>query len=334
MRKPILYISLFLMLQNAFGQVKINYGFGFDLRWEIVYKHGYLTNFRLGLSGGVGALLAKNYMPYLQYTQNFYQGGLGSSLSTQERYKINLESLFTKGIIIGAGRNNPEHFYKPIYTMGFLNPMPLYTTFDAWYINAVSTSVYRLNRPPVGSRRSGFNQHVGALGFGISRHFDLHYYNDGGPIIGDLGLGDNKDRFWTGGGFINWYFKNPFDGDLKKDGITPVGRFPFRKITIGFDRFTGFNQEAFEVAKDIKLNFVPYKDVKQAYYNKGRIYAGFELSSIPGATFTISRNDDDRFDIQNFLHDKKGQTFHGTLHKPTFGLNLYYTANQLTFIKK
>src|SRR6218665_1634155 len=146
MKKTFLCMVCLCLCVHAHAQIKFNYGLGFNLNWEPMWKHGYLNSFRIGLSGGCGVFIGKNFMPYLQYTQNFYQGGLGTSLSVKERYKIIVESLLAKGIVIGAGRNADYRFNKPIYTMGFFNPTPLYTDFDKVSLNLANTSVFRFNK--------------------------------------------------------------------------------------------------------------------------------------------------------------------------------------------
>ncbi len=87
---------------NASPNIKVQYGVSVDLRWELVFKYGYLSNFRLGISGGAGPQIGNNFMPYLQYTLSVFQGGIGSSLGVKDRNRINVESHFTFGSILGT----------------------------------------------------------------------------------------------------------------------------------------------------------------------------------------------------------------------------------------
>lgn len=301
------------------NNVKINYGVSFDLRWEIVYKYGYLSNFRLGIGAGIGAKIGKNLMPYSQYTIAIFQGGMGSSISVAERHKLNIESLFTFGAVTGTVRDSLL-YSRPLYSMGILTPTPLTNPFNS-YFNLATTYIFRFNKPTLTNAygvKHRFNQRVGSVSVGDT-HWDLHYFNDGTPFHW-MGLGDGKDRYWTGGGFLSVHLKNSFDNKSESKNA-------IRRVFLGFDRFTGYHADAFEVANNLGLGFVPYADPKQAFYNKGRIYGGVELASIPGFMPSFTLLDHDKLDIQNIIHKSRGQSFHKTFHHSSYGLNLYYKAN-------
>ncbi len=318
------------LLGNVLGQAsaprlpeaRLQYGVNVTLRWEIVFKYGYLSNFRLDVGGGVGALVGDHAMPFAQYSISAFQGGLGSSLSVRERGKVNLENALGLGVIAGSRRNNELYFRRPLYTMGRLMPTPLYNPFDL-YLTLASTNIFRITKfsTPDYRDKYRFTQRVGSLSLG-TRGFDFNYYNDGTPYQW-MGLGDGKDRYWTGGGFVNVHIRNKYDysdsGD-RRNGI-------LRNVFIGFDRFTGNYPESFEVANALRLNSVPYGDKTQAFMNKGRTYAGFELAGIPGFAPFFSLNDRNKFDIQYLIHKIRKQPIHKTLHDDSNGLNLFYSRN-------
>lgn len=311
------------VLAQSTKKIHLQYGVSFNLKWEIVPKYGYLSNFRFDVAGGAGAMLNKNIMPLAQYSVSLFQGGLGSSLSVKERSKINIENALVLGVMAGTTRNNDIYFRRPVYTMGRFIPTPLYNPFN-YYINIATTHIFRLSKfaTPNYLGKNRFSQRVGSFSVGTPG-FDLNYYNDATPFQW-LGLGDGKDRYWTGGGFVNFHLNNYYD--TSTEGKTFDNRL-LRNVFIGFDRFTGHYPESFEVANALRLNNVPYGDKTQAFFNKGRFYAGVESASIPGFAPVFSLNDRNEFDVQYFIHHKRKQPVHKTLHSKNNGINLFYSKN-------
>lgn len=72
-------------------------------------------------------------------------------------------------------------------------------------------------------------------------NFSLTYYNDGGPVIGWLGLGDKFDRFWTGGLNLFWH-QNP--GGLEEGEAF----IPYNLGEFTFDQFTGYSNQMYELS--------------------------------------------------------------------------------------
>lgn len=235
---------------------------------------------------------------------------------------MNLENALTLGLNIGSSRNNEVYFKRPLYTMGRLMPTPLYNPFNS-YLALASTNIFRISKfgTPDYRNKYRFTQRVGSLSTG-TYGVDINYYNDGTPYQW-VGLGDGKDRYWTGGGFVNFHIRNKYDysdAGIRNNGI-------IRNLFIGFDRFTGNYPESFEVANAMRLNSVPYGDKTQAFMNKGRTYAGFEFAGIPGFAPFFSLNDRNKLDIQYGIHTLRKQPIHKTLHDDSNGLNLFYSRN-------
>ena len=292
---------------------RLNYGVSIDARLELVYKYGYLTNLRIGVAGGAGYYLNNNFMPYSQMGISLFQGGIGSSISVSQRNRINLEINNAIGIIGGTAPGHVIH--RPVYTMGKFISNPIKHPYS-YYLNLSTTFIQRISKnQKSGSRQNGrFSQRVGAAALGLGR-VEINYYNDGMPYH-ILGLGDNKDRYYTGGGFINF----TTNYDTRK---LPVS---VDDIYAGFDRFTGFFPESFELAYSLHLNEVPYKDLTQAYYNKGRAFVGTSFRDIKGLNTFVSLNDFDELDVQYVIHRIRKQPIHRTLHKSNIGFNAYYTS--------
>lgn len=312
------------------AKVDLQYGVSVNLRWELVFRYGYLSNFRLDVAGGFGAMVSKNFMPLAQYSVSVFQGGLGSSLSVTERSKINLENALVMGLMGGTSRNNDVYFQRPVYTMGRFVPTPLYNPFNT-YLTLATTHVFRLSKfsTPNYWGKYRFSQRVGSVSLG-TRGFDFNYYNDATPFQW-MGLGDGKDRYWTGGGFVNIHLNNRYDTSTERKTFdNKLVRYVF----IGFDRFTGHYPESFEVANALRLNNVPYGDKTQAFFNKGRSFVGLESASIPGFAPFFSINDRNKLDIQYAIHQIRKQPLHKTLHSPNNGLNIFYNKNYWDISKR
>ncbi len=308
------------------GKTRLQYGLSFDARWEIVWKYGYLSNVRIGASAGIGPVIASGVMPYAQWSFVAFQGGMGSSLSVHDRTKVNVESLFSLGAVGGFQKSALKSYKRGVYTMGALNPSPLINPFG-WYLNLSSTIIHRFtkfNQKNILGKRN-FSQKVGSISLG-GPAWDINYYNDGTPFH-YMGLGDGKDRYWTGGGFVNIHVRNHYDNEFSRNRIV-------RNIVVGFDRFTGHYPESFEVANNLGLNTVPYGDKSQAFFNKGRLFFGVELPELPGFVSIISFNDNNTYDIQHVIHRFKKQPVHNSLHTQATGLNLYYRRNFWDIEKK
>lgn len=291
----------------------LNYGVSLDARLELVYKYGYLTNLRIGVAGGAGYYLNDNFMPYSQMGISLFQGGIGSSISVSQRNRINLEMNNAVGIIGGIASGHVIH--RPVYTMGKFISNPIKHPYS-YYLNLSTTFIQRIskNQKPSSRQNGRFSQRVGAAALGLGQ-VEINYYNDGMPYH-FLGLGDNKDRYYTGGGFINFTTNyNPHKIPVFVDDIY-----------VGFDRFTGFFPESFELAYSLHLNEVPYKDLTQAYYNKGRFFVGTSFRDIKGLNTFVSLNDFDELDVQYLIHLTRKQPLHRTLHKSNIGFNAYYTS--------
>lgn len=308
--KPLLLLLLFV--QAAKGQT-LQYGVSADFKWDICVLSGYQSSFRLAIGGGVGVMLNNNLMPHAQLALVAFQGGLGSSLSMAERNKLVLETNLTVGFT-GGGKRAVDGFRRPLYTFGKFVPTPLYNPFNG-YGTLATTQVFRLSKfgTPNALGKYRYSQKIGSVTVG-GAGFDINYYNDGTPFHW-MGLGDGKDRYWTGGGFVSFHLPNYHDN--------AVGN-PVRNVIIGFDRFTGFTPDAFEVADQLGLGFVPYKDVRQAFFNKGRLFAGIELAHHPGAAVYAQFLDNDKLDVQNVIHALIKAPRHLTTHQAHFAIGLYY----------
>jgi hypothetical protein len=93
------------------------------------------------------------------------------------------------------------------------------------------------------------NQVIGSLNGTIDK-FSFNYYNDGAPF-NFLALGDNFDRYWTGGG--GFIFHNTKG---------------YNTVEFSFDQFTGYVPLLYELSGLLGINIPLYDDVsKKKSYN-------------------------------------------------------------------
>ena len=142
----------------------------------------------------------------------------------------------------------------------------------------------------------------------------IAYYNDGTPYQ-HLLTGDGKDRWWTGGGFIQYgndRLMLPDSSDEKE--------FKY-SFAAGFDRFTGYSHGMFELGNALKQSFVLHKDPRQYFLNSGRSFiamvdlgrdytVNFSLNNIPWA------------DVQNLIHNSGSMSKHYSLLKESYSLGI------------
>ncbi len=166
---------------------------------------------------------------------SIYNKSLGNSLNLlYQDNQIDLTSSFTLGVIREAG---------PLYIrqMQTINNTPFYNLrHDGEYAVLVSTNFILNNH-----RR---NQTVGALTLTAGR-FSLNYYNDGGPPINNIGLGDGFDRWWTGG--VGMYLHN---------------RDEYNVAEFYFDQFTGYEKLMFELGGIFGMDIQDY-DIFRSFEN-------------------------------------------------------------------
>jgi len=262
----LLFISLCgicsLVSYNSFAQENptftssssaVQYGYSIKLITEFRGRRDEWLSFRLGVSGGIGAYTGNNWFyPSLNVDLMLYHGGIGSSRpGIKEKNFIDIEGVISYTITAGWNnrmrqtsdirpgiRNYPLYYFNNWNFPSLQNPYNYSASFGGNY-------VFFLTHVPARA-----NQFVGFLNIHVDR-FQVNYTNDGPPFF--LPFGDKYDRLHTGAGFIS------FHGD--DDWLINL-------VEVGFNKFTGFNQSAYELANRLGNNYVFYKDEKQNYYNK------------------------------------------------------------------
>lgn len=245
-------------------------------------KRAFRNNFP-GIKAFVG--FASSNKLYLKSDRNFglfnfsvnlsiYNKSLGNSLNLlYQDNQVDLTSSFTLGVIRESG---PRY----IRQMQTINNTPFYNLrHDGEYALLVSTNFILNNH-----RR---NQTVGAITLTTGR-FSLNYYNDGGPPINNVGLGDGFDRWWTGGVGMYLHHRDEYN----------VGEFYF-------DQFTGYEKLMFELGGIFGMDIQDYD-----------IFRSFENATGKSGTYNLTQPG-------NFGYNYNSSTYYGRyFFSPQFGVQL------------
>lgn len=130
---------------------------------------------------------------------------------------------------IGVGGGGEDH----LKYMRTLNNNSTYNLLHNWEnMAAVSVNLILNN--------NGRHQYNGALTATFG-DFTFTYYNDGGPFFEHLGLGDQLDRFWTGG--LSLFFHN-YEA--------------YNDVELSFDQFTGFSPLMYKFSTLLGIDFFDY----------------------------------------------------------------------------
>lgn len=270
-----------------------------------------------------------------------YNRSLGNSLNIlYQDNQFDLTTSATLGLI-----NQPNQLYfKQIQT---INNSPFYNLRHSAKNGVFISSNFILNN-------HGRNQTVGSLTATIN-NVSVNYYNDGGPIIGKgfkfdrkkwcsylllpihliSGLGDNFDRWWTGGG-----------------GVYIHTVHGFNRVEVSFDQFTGYHKLSYELSgilgsdvQDYDLfqeatkpdsisNYIPFNfktDKANALnYNSSTYSVRYFFDSDLSANFGVigSLRDHKRekfFALQDIIHLNRRDPIHpnNDINRIYYGLSYY-----------
>ncbi|MEP7197028.1 MAG: hypothetical protein ABI851_10950 [Saprospiraceae bacterium] len=281
----------------------------------------YPANFSCGINFGFHReiKIEKNFYLDLSFQPGItlYQRGLGTSILeyTDTDSKNNIEDkiirqssssqidLINAVSITLGGAKKPnqirienksfQYFYKSSLTQDYNSSLTLGSNF-----------ITNIN---------GRHQQVGFARISIWQAA-IHYYNDGTPFQ-HLFIGDGKDRWWTGGGFIQYGNDRmivPEDPEMK--------RFRFSFVA-GFDRFTGYSHGMFELGNALKQSFVLHKDPRQYFLNSGRIYL-LANDLMKDYAISLSANNIPWLDVQNLIHNSGSMSKHYSLLKESYSLGV------------
>ena len=274
------------------------YGYALKMQAEIGGKKNWL-NFRIGISAGAGAFLGENWCyPSFHTEVMLYNGGIGSKKpGDKSDHGVGFEFLVSYTLTAGlenrmrlSQKLRPGNRNYPLYYFSNFTFQPLQNPYN-WSISWGGNLIFTLSRSHNKFQQVGFaNVHLDRIQFS--------YINDGPPFSPPFG--DKFDRFHTGGGFIS----------LHGDDDWPANLFE-----MGFNKFTGYSNNAYELSNKIGTNYVYYHDEKQHYYNKSRFYFNFANTA---KRYGVSLNlyNYPRLDVQHKIHLNSFYPLHMVPYQP------------------
>lgn len=286
---------------NSFSQAlidKLQYGCSLKAKIELGCnsRNEPLINFRISSNFGVaGKWIYNELYPSINTEFQWYNGGLGSRSNVGNRYNTfdaiiaftltagHLHDEF-KGNAVWTARSIPLRYFADFAMPALQNP---YNSSISIGTNLVFTSDQARS-----FQRLGFlNLNYGGV--------QLSYYNDGTPFQRIL-LGDGKDRYYTGGGVLSYNQGSGNFTDLKS-----------YSIEISYHKFSGFNENSFEIANTINTSNVEYKDNYQQEFNKSLWKFNFLSNNENNSVgMALSFYNSVRFDGQHLIHWLINNSFH------------------------
>lgn len=258
------------------------YGGSLKLQAEFGKQEGF--NFRLTISGGIGAYAGKGWFyPSIQSDLMIYYGGLGSRFQGNKKKKIDIEPILSYTLTFGGqdrmkmgSKLRPGLRNYPLYYFNNWNLPALQNPFN-WSTSIGGNLIFF----PTRDRHK--KQLVGFLNLHLDR-FQLNYLNDGPPFFPPLG--DRFDRLHTGAGFVS------FHGD---------DDWAFNLVEFGYNKFSGYSPFSYETTNKIGGNYVLYKDSVQYYYNKSNWHLQIANTTKNYGLSVVNYNRT-RWDVQHKIH--------------------------------
>jgi hypothetical protein len=271
---------------QTFYSNKTGAQYGYSLKGLIEIGHRKKSvHWRLGLSGGIGAFLGNEWLyPSLNTDLMLYRGGIGSkypgsNVGSGIEFEWIISYTFTAGFenrmranhrIQPGIRNYPLYYFNTFTYPSLQNPYNYSFSYGGNVVIFFTKKKDRVKR-------------IGYLGIHVDR-LQIGYINDGPPF--GPPFGDKFDRYHTGGGFLTFHGNN---------------NWPVNLLEVGFNKYTGYSRNAYELANKLGTGYVYYRDIEQQYYNKSRFYLNIGNTYRQwGASFSLYNHP--RFDVQHTIH--------------------------------
>lgn len=279
-------------------------------------------NFKLVVNFGIGSnYISSNIYPTLNTELQFYNGGIGSK-NRGSFFHSRLALDFISALTITAGINNV--FRQDNLSALQERNVPLYYFSDFAYPALQNPFLYSLSLGTnfiVTTDKNKTSQRIGFINIHADRG-QFSYYNDGGPGISDICLGDRKDRYYTGGGVFSYHGKR---------------NEPINIVEVSYHKFTGYTLNAFELSNKLFFNFMSYKREDQEYYNKSLLSINIGViqkgpnNYRSGLSFTYKLYTPIILDFQHKIHWVIYNTYHMAPYKPhsAIAINYYLTNSNI-----
>jgi len=312
---PLYYISqdvefIYKELQYGFSiKGALEIGINKENKPKVVY--------RLSAGTGIGTTVFDNsWYPSINADIQLYNGGFGSKNEMDNKTKPSLDITLAMNISKGWKNqfsvNNTIKLLErnvPLYYFSDFNPPALQNPFK----NSISLGtnfIFSFDK----------NRKIQQIGFVNVNTFDgvqLSFYNDGWPFH-FVELGDNFDRFYTGGILLSVNTQNKY----------------LNLIEAGYHRFSGSFYDDIELIKDLDLENVEKIKKEQEKYNKSLIRFNF-VNSENNVSLGMNFYNYKEYDIQHFIHILKNNQFNVIPYKKYFTINpsFFKVNTSISYIK-
>ncbi len=307
-----LYLILLIYAEKTFSQINTekldllkddSYQYGFAIKTSIELQK--ISNFRISIAGGISTKLEgfTNLSPSLHTEIQIYNKGIGSSL--QRKKGLYFDFIISPMVTFGSDENidsiDFHNRHVPLYYFSDLSANPLQNNYS-WSFSIGSNYVFPFLKPKR-LKRDKRNQKVGFINLMFDRTIQVSYYNDGGPIISDLKIGDEYDRYYSGGIVISYH------GNLNEE---------INQAELSFHKYTGWVSAAYTAAKHLNIDYIPYIDSSAFYYNQSRLKISVSniKRGIGGEIFIYNWKP---IDLQDFLHLINDYPFHPSSNQVLIG---------------
>lgn len=316
----LLYTSSIISQSNSLID-EIQYGASIKAKIELDFKKNNepCINFRISTSTGIaGKWMVNELYPSVNAELQLYNGGIGSRMDSLNCHPTTFEAAVALTLTAGHlhskylkteteyGRNVPLRYFSDFAIPSLQNPFN--------YSISLGTNLVFY------SDLDKSFQKVGFLNINHSR-FQLSYYNDGMPFQFLL-LGDDYDRYHTGGGILS------YDGD-----IGTLDQLKSYHFELSYHKFSGFTKDAFELGNSINSSNVDYKDPGQINYNKSLWKLNIQSSDANnGFGLAFSSYNSVRYDGQHMIHWLIDNSFHIVPYKNYISIepSSYFVTNKFT----
>jgi hypothetical protein len=234
--------------------------------------------------------------PNLGLNCNVYQGTIGTSSLPKYQNKIHVDLIGSFFASVGQSRDDAYDFQQIEGFVAYSSNV-IENRYDHWSAMLGTSFILNKERP----------QHIGYIGLS-AWDVSLVYYNDGGPIVKDIGLSGKNDRWWTGGLTLSVHPRN----------------WAYR-VKVNYNVFTGYNRDVFEVSNLLKLKRVMYKDEEQVFLNNGLLTVDVRHES--GFGFGLDFMSSKMMWLQNFTHVSGEKALHDSMAPWRPDVRFFYDPN-------
>jgi hypothetical protein len=321
--KKLLFI-LFLQSVLSYSQSeslidKVQYGATLKAKLEFTpnSKNESVVNFRLSSNIGIaGKWMADELYPAINTEFQLYNGGLGSRSLPKNRY-LTLDAIVALTLTAGHLHSN---FADVNSVINRRNPLRYFADFAVPSLqNPYNYSISLGTNLVITSDSGRAFQRLGFLNLNHSG-LQLSYYNDGTPFQ-HFFLGDGKDRYYTGGGMLSY-----------NNGTGTYEQFKSYSFEISYHKFSGYNQNSFELSNSLNASNVDYKATDQRYYNKSLWkFNAFSNDVYNGFGLALSAYNSVRFDGQHLIHWLIDNSFHIVPYNASFTIEPSYYITSTNF---